>query len=73
MRALGITDKGLKREQNQDSYVIVDDGSALVVAVCDGIGGHQAGDIASTMTATCCHHASAMNMTAILKNGSEWL
>ena len=50
MKAFGITDKGLKREQNQDSYVIVDDGDALLVAVCDGIGGHQAGDIASTLT-----------------------
>lgn len=69
MRALGITDKGLKREQNQDSYVIVDDGSTLFVAVCDGIGGHQAGDIASTMT---CNMLSSCFRNEYDGNPEEW-
>ncbi len=38
MKAFGASDIGLRRKQNQDSYVIVesDEGSLLAV-VCDGI------------------------------------
>ena len=39
MKYYGITDKGLVRKNNQDSYVIA-----------DGIGGNFGGDIASRMT-----------------------
>jgi serine/threonine protein phosphatase PrpC len=43
------TDKGLVRAGNED-YLHLDD-SHLVYAVCDGMGGHQAGEVAS-MTAS---------------------
>ena len=46
----GITDKGAVREQNQDSYCItwLDNGDALC-AVCDGMGGARAGNVASSL------------------------
>ncbi|MDO4241332.1 MAG: protein phosphatase 2C domain-containing protein [Microbacteriaceae bacterium] len=39
----GITDVGLRRESNQDSYVL----APPLFAVADGMGGHAAGEVAS--------------------------
>ena len=49
MRAVGagLTDVGLQREHNEDSFVVVSSHDLFVVA--DGMGGHQAGDVASQM------------------------
>ncbi|MBQ3385192.1 MAG: Stp1/IreP family PP2C-type Ser/Thr phosphatase [Erysipelotrichaceae bacterium] len=49
MRYYGLTDRGLTRPQNQDSFRIVQQDDTVLAIVCDGIGGHQAGDIASRM------------------------
>lgn len=48
MKAYGMTDKGLVRSENQDAFVITTlaDGSFCCV-VCDGMGGHNAGNVAS--------------------------
>ena len=43
----GGTDRGVMREQNEDSYVILSDARLYVVA--DGMGGHAAGEVASAM------------------------
>lgn len=43
--AAGLTDVGLQREHNEDSFVVLDDFDLFVVA--DGMGGHRAGDVAS--------------------------
>jgi len=47
VKTSGITDVGLKREGNEDSFSVEDDLGLYVVA--DGMGGHQAGEIASSV------------------------
>ena len=47
----GMTDKGIVRRENQDScaYEIIENSSLAWGVVCDGMGGANAGDIASQM------------------------
>lgn len=45
--AAGLTDVGLQREHNEDSYTVL--GGQLLFVVADGMGGHRAGDVASKM------------------------
>ena len=49
MKACGITDVGLQRHENQDTFA-VERGAAdgqLIAVVCDGMGGENCGQIAS--------------------------
>ena len=50
MEVWGITDCGVVREQNQDSFAVrhLPDGRIAAV-VCDGMGGARAGNVASTL------------------------
>lgn len=53
MRIAGITDIGLSRENNQDTFEYGSLGdNAQYAIVCDGMGGENGGDIASRMAMT---------------------
>ncbi|WP_437331490.1 Stp1/IreP family PP2C-type Ser/Thr phosphatase [Sorangium sp. So ce394] len=45
--AAGMTDFGLQRDHNEDSYAILSEYALFIVA--DGMGGHRAGDVASRL------------------------
>jgi serine/threonine protein phosphatase PrpC len=47
VRSAGKTDTGLKRKINEDSYLMASDLGLYIIA--DGMGGHKAGDVASSM------------------------
>lgn len=50
MKYYGITDIGNGREINEDCFGVTEIGKdALLVVVCDGMGGHNCGEVASAM------------------------
>lgn len=52
MKYFGITDKGIVRKDNQDSFVIKECKSkdCVIIALCDGMGGAKSGGIASEIS-----------------------
>ena len=49
MNAWGMTDIGLVRSENQDTYSVVQESTATICVVCDGMGGASGGRLASTI------------------------
>ena len=51
MNSCALTDKGIVRTQNQDSFYVscLDDKNAAILIVCDGMGGARAGNVASDL------------------------
>ncbi len=49
MNIAGKSNIGKTRRMNQDSFAIFESENAIIVAVCDGIGGAKAGEVASKM------------------------
>lgn len=53
LRVSGLTDVGLRRENNQDSFLVDEEVGLFVVA--DGMGGHQGGEVASQIAVQTIH------------------
>ena len=50
MKSFYLTDTGLVRDHNEDSVIIAENGEgSYLMAVADGMGGHQAGEVASSI------------------------
>ncbi|MBR0391762.1 MAG: Stp1/IreP family PP2C-type Ser/Thr phosphatase [Oscillospiraceae bacterium] len=47
MKYFGLTDKGIVRLNNQDCFLTTEVRDRLVAVLCDGMGGHAAGELAS--------------------------
>jgi serine/threonine protein phosphatase PrpC len=64
--AAGLSDVGLQREHNEDSFCILPEFDLFVVA--DGMGGHKAGDVASRMAT----HTIASFFRATQSEDATW-
>ena len=62
----GVTDVGLVRQSNQDNFLI--DPAIGLVAVADGMGGHEGGEIASSSALTCLREALRTALQASLQS-----
>ena len=75
MKYYGITDRGLHRKSNQDSYVIATNVKGDIFAiVADGIGGNRGGDIASRMAVA--HFSKEFSETKgfhDLREAKQWI
>ncbi|RME78524.1 MAG: Stp1/IreP family PP2C-type Ser/Thr phosphatase, partial [Chloroflexi bacterium] len=75
----GLTDVGLKRELNEDSFLMVEsttpDGIPYgLYVVADGLGGHQSGEIASQLTIEAIlHHFQQHPIQSPADRFDEWL
>ena len=49
MKVCGKTDVGLRRHENQDSFAVEQGEKLLIAVVCDGMGGAEGGQIASSL------------------------
>jgi len=52
MKTFGLTDIGLLRRSNQDQYFIAHHKEFSLMVVCDGMGGANAGEVASLLACT---------------------
>lgn len=70
MNSYGKTDVGLVRTSNQDAFCIVSKDNFQLAVVCDGMGGHKAGEVASQMSVDIMSERFA---GSIIDDISQWL
>lgn len=63
---VGLTDVGKQRDHNEDSFSVLPEFGLYLVA--DGMGGHRAGDVASSMAA----HSISSFFNATMSEDSTW-
>ncbi len=49
MQVVGLTNRGLKRTRNEDSFFASAESGLALLVVADGMGGHRAGNVASAI------------------------
>ncbi len=49
MQYFGSTDQGIRRNSNQDAFLLKTSGNLLIATVCDGMGGANGGNVASSI------------------------
>ena len=49
----GLTDPGRCRENNEDAYLLEQQGRYVIAVVADGIGGYEGGEVASYLACKC--------------------
>ena len=49
----GRTDQGRCRENNEDAYLLEQQGRYVIAVVADGIGGYEGGEVASYLACKC--------------------
>ncbi len=49
MQLAGLTNRGRERARNEDNYVLKTNDHATLMVVADGMGGHRAGNVASSL------------------------
>lgn len=72
MDLFALTDVGCRRRQNQDACrtQLFEESGAAVVLVCDGMGGHRAGNVASELMSTVFMSELSAGLSTALSTGA---